>query len=358
MFVLPEGSGRPRALAPAEPGELSRNTPLLGRLCTDCNHRLGRELDEELARTGPTGFLRPLVGVEGRRSHSKVNPFHYRAMSAQQPTIMMMPVLHAEHKVLAEGYRDEHGHEASRPLRQVVVRTTTGDVAWVPFSRAWGADQLRAAIQARQLEGAAPFEVYIEDGESADSDSAQYFDPHRVLRAVFGPFREVTVYGGVGERTVSTVTIEAGINVRYMRALAKVAFHYFLWSCPMIRGEEPAFAGVRELISTGTGNYRDFVDYNAPQFIPILRDGLVPARTSHYFFSSLTRERAVSCVQFFVGPAGLTPPAGVRLATNPLDESSLRHDRPASEGIKPFDLEADMTGGPRRGAVLPSGLLL
>lgn len=208
---------------------------------------------------GRLGFAGRLWVRRGR-SHSKVNPFHYRAMSAQQPTIMMMPVLHAEHKVLAEGYRDKNGHEASRPLRQVVVRTATGDVASVPFPRAWGADQLRAAIQARQLEGVVPFEVYIEDGESADSESAQYFDPHRVLRAVFGPFREVTVYGGVGERTVSTVTVEAGINVTYMRALAKVAFHYFLWSSPVLRGDEPVFAGVRDLISAGAGNYRDFVD--------------------------------------------------------------------------------------------------
>jgi hypothetical protein len=239
-------------------------------------------------------------------------------MSAEQPTVMMMPVLDAEHRVLAEGYRDESGREASRPLRQVVVRTLAGDIACVPFPRGWGDEQLRAAIQARRLEAAVPFEVYIDDDESIDPESPRFFDPHRILRAVFGPFREVTVYGGVGERTVSTITVEAGINVGYMRALAKVAFHYFLWSFRVLRGDEPVFAGIRDLISTGGGNYRDFVDYDAPQFIPILRDSLVPARTSHYFFARLTKDSAESWVQFFVGPTHLTPPARVRLATNPL----------------------------------------
>jgi hypothetical protein len=174
------------------------------------------------------------------------------------------------------------------------------------------------AQQFRQLEGAEPFEVYIDDDESADPQSPHYFDRQRLLRTVFGPFREVIVYGGVGERTVSTITVEAGINVTYMRALAKVAFHYFLWSQQVLRGNEPVFANIRNLIATGAGDYRAFVDYDAPQFIPILREGLVPVRTSHYFFAELTRDRAVSWCQFFVGPTHLSPPARVRLAATPL----------------------------------------
>src|SRR5438552_3966772 len=108
-------------------------TPLLDRLCEECNQRLGQELDEELMRTGPTGFQRALQGVEGRSRHSKVNPFHYRAMNADQPLKLMMPVLHADHLVLAESYRDDNERDSSRPLRQIVLRTADGRVECVPF---------------------------------------------------------------------------------------------------------------------------------------------------------------------------------------------------------------------------------
>ena len=50
-------------------------TPLLNQVCGDCNRRLG-QLDQELIRTGPTGFQRALHGVQGSHGPSKVSPFH------------------------------------------------------------------------------------------------------------------------------------------------------------------------------------------------------------------------------------------------------------------------------------------
>ena len=112
--------------------------------------------------------------------------------------------------------------------------------------------------------------------------------------------------------------MEAGISTLYLRAVAKVAFHYFLWACPILRGNEPAFTEIRAFISDGTGNWRDFVQLNAPQFLPFLQRGSPPERTSRFFHSVLTRDEARAFVQFFVGPSELPPPARVRLAVNPL----------------------------------------
>ena len=60
------------------------------------------------------------------------------------------------------------------------------------------------------------------------------------------------------------------------------------------------------------------VQLDAEHFHPVLRQGFVPERTSHFFHAVLTRKEARAFVQFFAGPNSLPPPARVLLATNPL----------------------------------------
>lgn len=290
-------------------------TPLLDRLCEACNGRLG-ELDQELVRTGPTGFHRALLGIEGRHGPTKVSPFHYRAMRGEQPTKMMMPVLHADHEIQAEAYCDENGQSSARPIRQVVLRMADGRMECVPFSRGWNAEQLKTAVKNRGLDEGRPAEIYLEDDESIEGP--EILPVRQLLTEVFGKDFSAVAYGGRGERTQNRLAMVAGVNTVYMRAVAKVAFHYFLWACPVLRGDEPAFDPLRAFISGGVGDYRPFVQYDAPQFLPVLRSGKVPIRTSHFFCAALTRAEANAFVQFFVGPHGLPPPSRVRLATNPL----------------------------------------
>ena len=188
----------------------------------------------------------------------------------------------------------------------------------VPFPRGWTADQLRTAVSNRRLEAGTLKEVYLEDDEVfTDQESPHALEIRTLLSAVFGRFR-AEIYGGSGERTQNRLEIATGINTIYLRAVTKVAFHYFLWACQTLRGNEPAFAEIRAFISDGTGNWQDFVQLDTPQFLPILQQGRLPERTSHFFHSVLTRDEARAFVQFFVGPSTLPPPARVRLAANPL----------------------------------------
>jgi hypothetical protein len=65
-----------------------------------------------------------------------------------------------------------------------------------------------------------------------------------IIRAVFGPF-EVDVYhsrldGPVGP--VEPTLLRFNLSPAFLRAVAKVAFHYFLWACPQIGGDEPEFS--------------------------------------------------------------------------------------------------------------------
>jgi hypothetical protein len=258
-----------------------------------------------------------MLGVEGRHGSGQVSPFRYRTMQADPPTTMMMPALGRQHEIMAEAYTDELGRPAARPIRQLVLKKKDGSMQCVPFSRAWTAEQLGQAIKNRGLEGGDLVEIYFDDDEPNDPNSPYMLAIRALLSAVFGQFSAQT-YLGSGEVTQNQLLMSAGIGVDYMRAIAKTAFHYFLWSCGELRGDEEAFAGIRRFIREGTGNWRDFVELQVPQFLPVLQQGYRLTRTSHFFFAALTREAATCHVQFFVGPQFLTPPSRVVLALNPL----------------------------------------
>ena len=189
----------------------------------------------------------------------------------------------------------------------------------VPFPPGWTADQLRTAVVNRGLEAGTLEELYLEDDEEfTDQEAPHVLKIRTLLSSVFGREFSAAVYGGDGERTQNRLVMVAGINTKYLRAVAKVAFHYLLWASPILRGNDPVFAEIRAFIWDGTGNWRDLIQLDAPQFLPLLRRGYLPVRTSHFFHAVFTRDEARAFVQFFVGPSGLPPPALVRLAVNPL----------------------------------------
>ncbi len=298
-------------------GTFRGNTTLANQVCRDCNNRLG-SLDEELIRTGHTGFLRSLLGVRGRHRAPSASPFQYRAMQAEQPTTMMMPAVGRSHQTQSEVYTDSEGQPVARPIRQVVLEMPDGSMQSVPFPRCWTVDELKTAVVNRRLEKGTPRELYLEDDEVfTNQDAPNALQIRTLLSSVFsGEFR-VRVYRGEGERTQSRLVMKAGINTTYLRAVAKVAFHYFLWACPILRGDDPAFAEIRAFITDGTGNCRDLVQLDVPPFLPVFEQGDL-YRTSHFFHSTLTRDEARAFVQFFVGPFGSPPLAMVHLAAHPL----------------------------------------
>lgn len=247
----------PRAL-----GAIKGTTLLRDRICHDCNQAFGRVLDEELLRTGPTGFFRSALGIKGRRGHTSVSPFYYRGRSAVQPTAMTMPAPHGRYTILAEVGPDEAHGKAGRPLRQLVLEKADGSVECVPFHQGWQSEQIRDAITSRQLDGAELVELSL------------------------------------GE---------------------KVAFHYFLWASTTCRGDEPEFDPIRRFIRTDEGDWHAFVQPVSAHFVGPLRDGYLPAQPTHYLFAELNIREVVSRVQFFVGPDTNppTPSSAIRLGDSP-----------------------------------------
>lgn len=292
-------------------GAIKGVTLLNGRICAECNHALGRSLDEELLRTGPTGFFRSLLGIKGRRQHRDVSLFHYKAASAEQPTTMMMPVHHdGGYRILAQAYQPQH----AKPLRQLVFKTRGGQHECVPFSRGWNADQLKQAIQVRNLQDAELVEVFLDDDESPEDDD--WIEVRKVLTAALGHFG-ATAWYGKGDSTLRRNELKMGISRAYLRATVKVAFHYFLWASPLFRGDEPEFADVRRFILADEGDWHAFIRPVSEQFIPGIRDGLVPTEPSHFLLADVKSDDVTVRLQFFVGTHGVPPPSFIRLGACP-----------------------------------------
>ena len=66
-------------------GAFRGNSLLKGRLCTECNARLGRMIDQEFIRTGHTGLTRQLLGISGRSGQPPANVFEYKAAQLEKP---------------------------------------------------------------------------------------------------------------------------------------------------------------------------------------------------------------------------------------------------------------------------------
>jgi hypothetical protein len=97
---------------PRSLGRFEGFTPLLGRVCNDCDGGLGRELDDEFAHTGPTALFRHIVGVSGYHAEHKKNTFFFRAQTDPTNVATMSDgtLLEIDENLVAS------------PLRHLVVR--------------------------------------------------------------------------------------------------------------------------------------------------------------------------------------------------------------------------------------------
>jgi len=300
-------------------GAIKNMSLLTGRLCHECNQTLGRTLDEEILRTGPTGLFRSALGIKGRKGHSEVSPFYYRSSAAVQPTAMTMPSPRGPHEVLTELIPNRGERQSARLLRQIVVKRSDGSLSPVPFPMGWQPEQLRNALALRDLIDSELVEVFLGPDESADNpDSPESYAVRETLTAVFGRFR-AKVWYGEGEAELKWAELSLGISRTYVRALAKVAFHYLLWTSNIWRGDEAEFNSLRRFIRYDEGDWQTYVHPVVPPFLGPIRNGYLPDAHTHFLVADIEPAQVVVFMQFFVGPdSNPAPPAAkVRLAVSP-----------------------------------------
>ena len=121
-----------------------------------------------------------------------------------------------------------------------------------------GAKQLRDAAAARDLLGGKVIRAHAAPPETAAEFVTASLD---VIRENFGSgpidVYETKLDAPIGETEYRRVRFN--LSRDHFRAIAKVAFHYFLWMCPWIGGDESEFDGIRGFVSNGDGDEHAFL---------------------------------------------------------------------------------------------------
>ena len=114
-------------------------------------------------------------------------------------------------------------------------------------------------------------------------------------------------------RFVATFTV----NDRYFRAVAKIAFHYFLKHFRQFTGLEQEFEGIKEFIMKG-GDSDRFVRQVPGSFVCGLGHRVTTDKWGHIVAVDKTEKNIRAMLHFFVGP-GIAPDRyyEVRIGENP-----------------------------------------
>jgi len=199
------------------------------------------------------------LGIAGRSDHEKKNVFEYKASQLEPPVQVLHQDSGAWRPALVQAIaKNPDGTLEAIRARALTVATAEGKQT-MPFPRGWGEKQLRAAAEARGLLGGTLESAQVPPPETVEEFVAASRD---ILRAVFGPF-EMDVYrsrldGEIGP--IEPTLVRFNLSTAFFRAVAKVGFHYFLWACPQIGGDEPEFSGIRSFVRNGVGEPSAFIN--------------------------------------------------------------------------------------------------
>ncbi len=301
---------------PRSLGAFKGNSLLKGRLCKDCNIRLGRTIDQEFIRTGHTGLTRQLLGIAGRSGQPSANVFEYRASQLEKP-------IEAESASIVQGQlvpiqaigRNADGTLKVVQQRTLTVSTTEGERLLV-FPRGWTATQLRDAAEARGLLGGKVIQAHAAPPETASEFVAASLD---AIREVFGS-GPIDVYQTSVDAPSSETEyrrMRFNLSREYLRAVVKLAFHYLLWAYPTIGGDESEFGGVRGFVSEGNGDEREFLQrQDCLVDKSDLKNGA--DRDCHMFVAYANDNELLVTLHFFSQPVGPQFPSfAARLGARP-----------------------------------------
>jgi hypothetical protein len=291
-------------IIPSSLGEFENDVRFRGA-CPRCNGIVG-QAEQQLVQCGREAFLRQIVKPKSRRAEKR-GPGQMRgAMKAPAP---QFTIDLGDHLALVEPSPDDP--RDVYPVDQVIVADEAGHTEPVRLFPGMRLEQLRSRLSRMSIGEAKTARLRCDD---------DHYDEYvQLLKSLWpksdyepGPITEAGVYKVPGRAKFV-------VNVHYFRALAKIAFHYYLaHSNRGHRGDEPCFEGIRNFIMDG-GNSDEFFNQAvgarfAMPFGELPQGGVVtPTQWCHVLAASEKNGQADAYVQLFVGPGCVPKPYGVRL---------------------------------------------
>lgn len=312
LYCGVEGEMSREHTVPEALGDFGKEQILEGRVCTECNNAIGDATEVQFCRTGPNGFFRWLLAVEGKDGRPP-SPFYRGAGGAPGVFVQGRPG-GWDHDLLWEM---EWGTTKVYPLRQILLRHELLGIVPVPLLDRMieRPELLRQDLLARGLQNAILSEIIAPDDEFLGIREAL---GRLDLRLAEGAPQALN-FPEEGQEIQLTTFVH--VTDSYFRAVAKVVFHHALTVLTDLSGAEPCFEGIRAYIRHGTGIRQGtgggFVREIRQQFIANFELGQRPVAWSHVVAVDRNDQSIGGFAMFFVGPSSLPYPFRVYLGRNP-----------------------------------------
>lgn len=278
------GRGQGDHIIPRAFGEF-RNDTRFRRICRKCNNLIGR-CEEVLIRCSPEAICLELAlpgdGCIGRRGRSYTTGAH-----GLPPPEVEVHIPEGKRRV------ERIGGGYAKALDQLVLYDKDGEAHPIRLDPKMQPDTLRRTVMARGIGEHTRMEVEVDENNVAIYDV--------LLRKAFPGIR--LDWGSTtpaGEHTVQA-RITCRYDQRYFRAIAKMAFHYYLVFSRRSKGDEPAFRAIRNFIIDGGDQSLFFVSHG--RFgLPPCPPGYAPANWRHFLAAGESEKVVMAYVNLFSGP--------------------------------------------------------
>ena len=281
--IVDPSKGEGDHVIPATLGQFKNDVHFRG-ICPSCNEKIGKS-EEQLLRCSPVRFFRDIVIPSTSRSRGR-NITWQGAAGAPAP----QPYAETEDgRLLARHTGQPLGFEH---IDQLILLDDTGKEHFIPLSPKMTAEALKVKIVALKIGKIKTARCdWSLDNEKAYREMILKVAPN------FTFIRLATRKAGNHEVIMN---VAFTVTDHHFRAIAKIAFHYYLNQTQRVCGDEPAFAAIRQFIMHG-GKDSSFVSQRPSKFIADL-DNMVPSWWSHALGASEVEGTVIGFVNLFRGP--------------------------------------------------------
>lgn len=272
----------PRAL-----GNFQGDERLVDRICDSCQARCAK-LELVLAHNSAEAFFREMVGRVGRKRNGSKNIFY-------EPTLGIPPlaVLSKAPGQDFETLWELVGEGKCQPMSQLVFIGKGGESWQLAFRRGtFTAERIRGLLKERGLEANQIVAISNNDSEAEEM---------KALTDELAPGGKEGQLEPVKDGVQMEGEMKAAISPQYLRAIAKIGFHFFLQHFNQFSGLEPEFDDIKRFIYLGDAN-RKVVEPLRESFVRELQLGGRLNRWGHLLSAECRAWGIEARMQFFAGP--------------------------------------------------------
>lgn len=272
----------PRAL-----GNFRGDERLVDRICESCQARFA-QLEDVFVHNSAEAFFREMVGRVGRKNHRGKNIFYEPTMGIPPLTVLGNPP-GSDFEILWEPVSET----GCSPISQLVFIGKDGRSLQLPFRRgAMTAEQIRAILRERGIEAHQIVAISNSEDEAEEMKALTDELAPEGKEGELAPLRHGVEMEG---------EMRALISPQYLRAIAKIGFHFLLKYFTQFSGLEREFDDAKRFIYLGAAD-RTIVEPSQKPFVRELQGGGRLNRWGHLLSAECSEQGIEARVQFFAGP--------------------------------------------------------